>query len=344
MNNPYRIHSTICVNFLQLLMMSTIAYPIYTPPIFHNIVVTRIISTVYLGFFPESHISFIIDCCTMGIKMISDTLYIRYIVSNYTAIFGILDIASDIIFLYMVVRPNQTISNLLSKFFEYCCCKFNYKTTETEQPETYLRYSREYDNTRGHYVYSTIPTSKPLDNTTPQPPQPPPSLHVRLDNITTFSSERPIYDGQLSHNKDNVKQNIQHQPRNLNPFKQNFYKSSSQNTTENEYEKIDRPIPTTTEPLQHHNNNNNNNNTMYVNFDEYDNGASNYANTFVTPYFDRNGNPITSLLYKENSQELWFIIGSVLHFIYQIMIYTNIINTCKTYNTTTLDYAQKLLC
>jgi hypothetical protein len=343
MNNPYRIHSTICVNFLQLLMMSTIAYPIYTPPIFHNIVVTRIISTVYLGFFPESRISFIFDCCTMGIKMISDTLYIRYIVTNYTAIFGILDIASDIIFLYMVVRPNQTISNLLTKFFEYCGCKFNYNTTESEQQETYLRYSREYDNTRGHYVYSTIPTSKPLDNTTPQPPSPPPPqppLQVRLDHITTFSSQGPIYDGPQSYNKDNVKPYIQHQPRHLNPFKQNFYKSSLQNTIENEYEKIDRPIPTMAAQLPPHNQSKN---TMYVNFDEYDNGASNYANTFVTPYFDRNGNPITSLLCKENAQEILFIIGSVLHFIYQIMIYTNIINTCKTYNTT-LDYTQNLLC
>lgn len=341
MNNPYRIHSTICVNFLQLLMMSTIAYPIHTPPIFHNIVVTRIISTVYLGFFPESRISLLLDCFTMAIKMVSDTLYIRYIVTNYTAIFGILDITSDIIFLYMVIRPNQTISNLLTKFFEYCCCKFdNHTTTENEQQETYLRYSREYDNTRGHYVYSTIPTSTPLDNTSPQPPPPQLPLHVRLDHITTFSSEGPIYDGPQSSNKeDTVKPYIQHQPRNITPFKQNFYRSSSQNT-ENEYEKIDRPIIPTA-PLPH--NNNQSKNTMYVNFDEYDNGASNYANTFVTPYFDRNGNPITLLLCKDNAQEIWFIIGSVLHFIYQIMIYTNIINTCKTYNTT-LDNTPNVLC
>ena len=161
-----------------------------------------------------------------------------------------------------------------------------------------------------------------------------------MDHITTFSSEGPIYDGPQSYNKDNVKPYIQHQPRHLNPFKQNFYKSSSQNTIENEYEKIDRPIPTTAAQLPPYNQSKN---TMYVNFDEYDNGASNYANTFVTPYFDRNGNPITSLLCKENAQEILFIIGSLLHFIYQIMIYTNIINTCKTYNTT-LDYTQKLLC
>jgi hypothetical protein len=326
--------------------MSTIAYPTHTPPIFHNIVVTRIISTVYLGFFPESRISLIIDCCTMGIKMVIDTLYIRYIVTNYTAIFGILDIISDVIFLYMIIRPNETVSNLLSKIFEYCGFKFNYdnNTVESEQPETYLRYSREYDNTRGHYVYSTIPTSTPLDHTTPQQPSSPQKLpplqqpsHVRLEHITTFSSERQSLHETQSHNSRDVNPFIQHHPRQLNPFKQNFYRSS-QNINENEYEKIDRPIPTTQMPIGNHSIKN----TMYVNFEEYDKGASNYANTFVTPYFDRNGAPITSLLCKDNAQEICFIVGSILHFIYQIMIYINIINTCKTY--TTLDTMQNLLC
>ena len=350
MNNPYRIHSTICVNLLQLLMMTTLAYPQPTPPIFHNIAVARIASTVYLGFSPTSRVSLFIDCFTMTLKIVNDALYIRYIVSNYTYIFGILDIVSDILFIYTILVDNETSASIMraiSAILAYCGCKFNYNTTSDEsedsssqqqEQEIYLRYSREYNESRKHYVYSTLPTahSQPTTppiasmQTSPQAPPPSPQRHHQLaTHMTTFSS-----DGRVN------TRSAEYAPRQINPFKSNFYKSSQSPEYEQEYENIvtqnTMPAAPAHAPAHAPRNyaNPNNNNTMYVNFDDYDHGASNYANTFVSPYFDSNGSPITARLC---TRETLFIVGNILHFIYQIMIYINIINTCKTYTLATTD-------
>ena len=356
MNNPYRIHSTICVNLLQLLMMTTLAYPQPTPPLFHNIAVARIASTAYLGFFPTSSVSLFIDCFTMVLKIVNDALYIRYIVSNYTYIFGILDIVSDIFFIYTVLVDNVTSASrmtAISAIPAYCGCKFNYNTTsnsedssQQQEQETYLRYSREYNESRNHYVYSTILTAHSQPTTPPLPQAPPPSPHrdhQQANHMTTFSS-----DGRVT------TRSAEYAPRQINPFKSNFYKTPEY---EQEYENIVTQntmpaapaAPATQAPRNYANPNPiNNNNTMYVNFDEYDHGASNYANTFVSPYFNSNGSPITARLC---TRETLFIVGNILHFIYQIMIYINIINTCKTYTLATtnpeaakMDKMTRLLC
>jgi hypothetical protein len=148
--------------------------------------------------------------------------------------------------------------------------------------------------------------------------------------MTTFSS-----DGRVT------TRSAEYTPRQINPFKSNFYKTPEY---EQEYENIvaqntmpaapaAQAAPTAQTPRIPHPSHNNNN-TMYVNFDDYDHGASNYANTFVSPYFDSNGSPITARLC---TRETLFIVGNILHFIYQIMIYINIINTCKTYTSATTD-------
>lgn len=348
MNNPYRIHSTICVNLLQLLMMTSLAYPQPTPPLFHNIAVARIASTTYLGIFPTSRVSLLFDCFTMTLKIVNDALYIRYIVSNYTYIFGILDIVSDILFIYTILVDNESTAGMPRKILsaiaaiaEYCGCKFNYKTTsddsedraqrQEQEPEIYLRYSREYNESRKHYVYSTIPTTPPIASiqTSPQAPPPSPQRHHHqlATHMTTFSS-----DGRVT------TRSAEYAPRQINPFKSNFYKTPEY---EQEYENIvaqnTMPAAPTAPAAQAPRNphpSHNNNNTMYVNFDDYDHGASNYANTFVSPYFDSNGSPITARLC---TRETLFIVGNILHFIYQIMIYINIINTCKTYTSATTD-------
>lgn len=344
MNNPYRIHSTICVNILQLLMMSTLAYPQPTPPLFHNIAVARIASTTYLGFFPTSRVSLFIDCFTMTLKIINDALYIRYIVSNYTYIFGILDIVSDILFIYTVLVDNEStaaisrkITSAIAASAAYCGCKFNYDKTSysdesaQQQQEPYMRYSREYNESRKHYVYSTIPITPPIASLQTSPQAPPPSPRIDhqplATHMTTFSS-----DGRVNTRP------AEYAPRQINPFKSNFYKSTQSPEYEQEYENIvtqntmpAAPAAPTQAPRNYPNPNPN---TMYVNFDEYDHGASNYANTFVSPYFDSNGSPITANLC---THETLFIVGNILHFIYQIMIYINIINTCKTYTSATID-------
>ena len=356
MNNPYRIHSTICVNLLQLLMMTSLAYPQPTPPLFHNIAVARIASTTYLGILPTSRVSLLFDCFTMTLKIVNDALYIRYVVSNYTYIFGILDIVGDILFIYTILVDNESTAGMPRKILsaiaaiaEYCGCKFNYKTTsddsedtarrqeQEQEPEIYLRYSREYNESRKHYVYSTIPSTPPIASmqTSPQAPPPSPQRHQHqlATHMTTFSS-----DGRVT------TRSAEYAPRQINPFKSNFYKTPEY---EQEYENIvaqntmpaapSAPAapaaPAAQTPRIPHPSHNNNN-TMYVNFDDYDHGASNYANTFVSPYFDSNGSPITARLC---TRETLFIVGNILHFIYQIMIYINIINTCKTYTSATTD-------
>lgn len=359
MNNPYRIHSTICVNLLQLLMMTTLAYPQPTPPLFHNIAVARIASTAYLGFFPTSRVSLFIDCFTMALKIVNDALYIRYIVSNYTYIFGILDIVSDILFIYTVFVDNETSASIMtaiSAIPAYCGCKFNYDRTSDsdesaqQQQEPYLRYSREYNESRKHYVYSTIPTTPPIASMQTSPQAPPPSPRIDhqplATHMTTFSS-----DGRIN------TRSAEYAPRQINPFKSNFYKSTQSPDYEQEYANIvtQNTMPAAPEhaqahaPRQYAHPHPSNNNTMYVNFDEYDHGAANYANTFVSPYFDSNGSPITLRLC---THETLFIVGNILHFIYQIMIYINIINTCKTYTSATtnpegvatMDKMTRLLC
>ena len=341
--------------------MSSLAYPQPTPPLFHNIAVARIASTAYLGFFPTSRVSLFIDCFTMALKIVNDALYIRYIVSNYTYIFGILDIVSDILFIYTVLIDNESTAGMpraiTSAISKYCGCKFNYNTTsnsedssQQQEQETYMRYSREYNESRKHYVYSTIPTAHsqpttpPLASmqTPPQAPPPSPLPSPRRDpqlatHITTFSS-----DGRVN------TRSTEYAPRQISPFKSNFYNSIAPQQTpeyEQEYENIvtqntntpahaHTPSPAAPRHYANSNPNPGNNNTMYVNFDDYDHGASNYANTFVSPYFDRNGSPITARLC---TRETLFIVGNILHFIYQIMIYINIINTCKTYTSAITD-------
>jgi hypothetical protein len=328
-------------------MMSSLAYPQPTPPLFHNIAVARIASTAYLGFFPTSRVSLFIDCFTMTLKIINDALYIRYIVSNYTYIFGILDIISDILFIYTVLVDNEStaaisrkITSAISASAAYCGCKFNYDKTSysdesaQQQQEPYMRYSREYNESRKHYVYSTIPSTPPIASLQTSPQAPPPSPRIDhqplATHMTTFSS-----DGRVNTRP------TEYAPRQINPFKSNFYKSSQSPEYEQEYENIVTQNTAPAAPAQAPPPRNYPNrthtptpNTMYVNFDEYDHGASNYANTFVSPYLDSNGSPITANLC---THETLFIVGNILHFIYQIMIYINIINTCKTYTSATTD-------
>jgi len=341
MNNPYRIHSTICVYLFQLLMIPTISYNTSPPPpIFHSVIVSRVASSVYYGYFKDSQTFFMIDCTTIAVKMITDFLYIQYIVTNYAAIFGILDIISDIIFLIFVIIPKNTRIILCDKISEYCGCRFNYESLENNEQNTqknqveqeiYLRYSREYDDVKRHFVYSTI-------NTSPSSYSPPPE---RSSGSTRAPQPQQPPQPPQPHYSNHQ------QPRQIHPFKNNFYRSNTPNTT------AANPIHTTKPSELENLYTQKTPNTMYVNFDEYDNGEASYANTLVSPYFDRNATPITlisTLCENGNSHELWFIIGNILHLISQIMIYINIINTCKSYtssqssNMTTLHPIQQFLC
>lgn len=283
MTNTTRIHSTICSSFLQLLMMMSIAYPTPPPPLFHNMVLTRLLTSVYLGLFPTSRFYLGLDCTSIGLKLVSDGLYIRYIVSNYTFVFGLLDMICDGMFFTLVImtlngNENTVLHSLQSRILQY------FKNDPQPEEHPTPQFTKDYNAERGHYVYTSMPPAQP------------PAMMIPITTEHTYSS-----------NQEPTRRNIQ-------PFKPNFYTSSTsaptygvQNiTADNIYS--DRT-----------------NSNSYINFESYDQGRNNYANLFVSPYFTQE-NSIDCKL------ELFIFIYSLFHFIYQIMIYINITNTCKTYN------------
>ena len=80
MEHPYRIHSSIGFGFLQLLMLSSLAYPTPPPPLYHNIALIRMMGTVYFTLFHDKPIYLKLECLTILLEVIRDTLYIWYII------------------------------------------------------------------------------------------------------------------------------------------------------------------------------------------------------------------------------------------------------------------------
>ena len=81
--------------------------------------------------------------------------------------------------------------------------------------------------------------------------------------------------------------------------------------------------------------------TEYIRFDEAsasaDMGAAHYANIFVSPYFTKDGTPITAFSGSGGGSACRCNIGvllftyNLLQFIYQLMMYSNIMLTCGEY-------------
>ena len=76
MEHPYRVHSSIGFGFLQLLMLSSLAYPRPPPPLYHNIALTRMMGTVYFTMFHNKPIYLKLECVTILLEVIRDSLYI----------------------------------------------------------------------------------------------------------------------------------------------------------------------------------------------------------------------------------------------------------------------------
>jgi hypothetical protein len=98
MENPYRVHSSIGFGFLQLLMLSSLAYPTPPPPFYHNIALLRMMGTVYFTIFQGKPIYLKLECVTILLEVIRDALYMRYIIQDYTYIFVVFDIISNLLF------------------------------------------------------------------------------------------------------------------------------------------------------------------------------------------------------------------------------------------------------
>jgi len=337
--------------------MSSIAYPVPVPPLYHNIIVSRFASTAYLGLYPSSRISLVADYITITLKIISDTLYVRYIVSNYTFIFGILDIINDIIFISLILISSSqiTIIKNIAHHYIFTCFglfdkneymknhtpilpEFGYQTEHREE-QPYLRFSREYNETRKHYVYSSIPTTNHASTHTqathPQATHPQATYpQATYPQATYPQATYPTTSASPSNSHREVKPTIsttKYPHRVITPFKPSFY---ARNTDETEYvEDYQPPSPSPPPPSPTHqpvfSPSYSSKNDMYVNFDEYDHGTTSYSNIFVSPFYDSNGNPIT--ICSSCNITLLFILGNIFHLLYQIMIYINITDTCKTY-------------
>jgi hypothetical protein len=79
--------------------------------------------------------------------------------------------------------------------------------------------------------------------------------------------------------------------------------------------------------------------TQYIRFDEpgystAGSGANHYANIFVSPYFTRDGTPITCLTGIDKLGICLFIYN-LIQFIYQLMMYSSIISSCRDFHNTT---------
>jgi hypothetical protein len=317
MENPYRIHSSIGFGFLQLLFITSLAYPTPPPPVYHNIALIRLMGTVYFTIFKDKPFYLKLECATILLDVICDTLYIRYIIHDYTYIFGVVDILSNVlfcVFILLSIKNGETqTAKILEKMEDIritclsCCCIRRNHPPQGEPPAK----SHEM-NERTPHLYKSVATN---------------------DDATTARETAPIY----TYGGRQV-------------FKPSFYNSSwgseyIQTKVKNEFERIDRcntnigEIGVITGA---------NGNTQYIRFDdpEYDGGGgggtssrdagiNHYANLFVSPYFTREGNAITIFSGCSNidSVGVCLFIYNLIQFIYQLMMYSSIIESCRGYAT-----------
>ena len=303
MEHPYRVHSSIGFGLLQLLFITSFAYPTPPPPVYHNITLIRLMGTVYFTIFRDKPFYLKLECATILLDVLCDMLYIHYIIQDYTYIFGVLDIISNILFCAVVlisINNGETQTAIIAEKMEgirrtclMCCCGWN--QSQTQQEPLYERNSRT--STTSH-LYKSIPTNN--------------------EDHPSTADEAPTYTcgGRQA-------------------FKPSFYNSSwgreyLNASVEREFEKIDRgktgngEISGTDGTMQ------------YIRFDDPNNhstetGIHNYANLFVSPYFARDGTPITSFSGCTNIDKIGvcLLIYNLIQFIYQMMMYSSIIETCR---------------
>ena len=316
MEHPYRVHSSIGFGFLQLLFISSLAYPTPPPPVYHNVAVFRLFGTVYYTIFQDTPFYLKLECATILLEIICDTLYIRYIIQDYTYIFGVLDIISNALFCTFVIlsvknsdikteRIADTIDKIRKTFVD--CC-FGRTVVDDAHAHAYAYDSR-------NHMYKSVITD---ETETRHPP------------VYTFGTRQA--------------------------FKPSFYNSSwgkeyINARVEHEFDKIDKHdtelgdigMITGTDGT-----------TQYIRFDEpgystAGSGANHYANIFVSPYFTRDGTPITCLTGIDKLGVCLFIYN-LIQFIYQLMMYSSIISSCRDFHnattttTTTTTAMERWLC
>lgn len=308
MDNPYRIHSSIGFSLLQLLLLTTFAYPAPPPTLYQNVALVRLGTTVYFSMYQKEPLCLKLDCASIVLKIICDALYVGYIITNYTYIFGIFDIFSDIVFFVVVnisLRNGEKWEQISKKIeaihlaFIKCCCGWDLDgRSGTDDCET----------GGGGYRYTSLPSE-------PDAPPSTPNAHTHTP-MYTFGGRQA--------------------------FKPGFYSSSwgreyLNTKVAQEFDTINRHSVQGSATITGAEG------TEYIRFDEAsasasaDMGAAHYANIFVSPYFTKDGTPITAFSGGGGGSACRCNIGvllftyNLLQFIYQLMMYSNIMLTCGEY-------------
>ena len=321
MDNPYRIHSSIGFGFLQLLLLTSLAYPAPPPIIYQNVALVRLVTTVYFAMYRKEPFYLKLDCASIVLKIICDTLYVRYIITNYTYIFGIFDIFSDIMFFIVVnisLRNGGNLEQISENIketrlaFIKCCCGWEMTNGRSGTSDV--------EGGGGAYRYTSLPSEVAGGAAGA-------AAAATMDE--NAAQHTPIYTfgGRQA-------------------FKPGFYSSSWGREYLNT--KVEREFDT----INRNSSGGNGSATItgadgteYIRFDEAragasaDMGAAHYANIFVSPYFSKDGTPITALSGTVNACCRCNIgIGGLLftynlfQFIYQLMMYSNIMYTCGEYH------------
>jgi hypothetical protein len=328
MEHPYRVHSSIGFGFLQLLFMSSLAYPTPPPPVYHNIAVIRLMATVYFTIFQDKPLYLKLECATILLEVISDTLYIQYIIRDYTYIFGVFDICSNILFCVFVILSiknatggNETkeITEKLDDMRKTCveCC-FGLKNT--------------------NHATNTNTNEVPLSHLERPPPSPSPTPSPSHTMAHLYKSlPRDDHNNPSHRNQDEAPV---YTFGGRQAFKPSFYNSSwgrdyIHTKVEREFDKIDKRD---TEIGEVGMISGTDGTTQYIRFDDMppppdynSSGINHYANIFVSPYFMRDGTPITwfSGCPKIDKIGACLFIYNIIQFIYQLMMYSSIITSCR---------------
>jgi hypothetical protein len=325
MEHPYRVHSSIGFGFLQLLMLSSLAYPTPPPPLYHNIALTRMMGTVYFTLFQDKPIYLKLECLTIILEVIRDALYIKYIIQDYTYLFGVFDIVGNLLFCVVVglsIENGENRWSIISESFEgirKTCFRCWFGGGPSPNDGKLAQASSVGDRGRGGAV-SGVGHEAPRE------------LDARGHLYKSLSTnengtEAPVYTFGS------------HQA-----FKPSFYSSSwgreyINAKVEREFDRIDMACGSGGDEIGMISRTDGS--TQYIRFDDAEAaaGANNYANIFVSPYFAKDGTPITSFSgwTKVDSIGVCLFIYNLIQFIYQLLMYSSIVGSCREYHTSAAE-------
>jgi hypothetical protein len=281
--------------------------------------------TVYFTLFQEIPIYLKLECATILLEVICDALYIRYIIQDYTYLFGVIDIVTNLLFCAAVILSIQNGETRWSKISE---CFEGLRQTVIPGPHPHDGGAGGGANTASNMSQISSKTA----NVTSRGGS---NATGAMSNVSNMYTSLPTSDPGTTNDYEPV-----YTAGGRQAFKPSFYSSSwgrdyIKNKVECEFDRIDHQtntgygdvgMVTSTDGT-----------TQYIRFeDTADSGAGAYASIFVSPYYDKNGNAITSFSSwtKADAVGACLFIYNIIQFIYQLMMYTSIVRTCRDVGTT----------